>query len=165
MKPRILWKDIKASFSGISGPGFGISWVPRPDVRRIVEEAVTYIENQGIFYAPHEWEHPKDTYDSAEKVRDKLTEIMQKMPRKEEEYQQLEKIRNALRTFQRTLRKLNLQDTPSKTEMSNEQVFLYDEAINELRYTTGSELAPLAITYELDVYSELGPYLYPPKKG
>ena len=68
--------------TGISIPIFGVSWTPPADERKLAEEAVTYLENQGVLYAPFEWEHPKDAYDSAGSMRTELTTLMQKLPRR-----------------------------------------------------------------------------------
>ena len=159
----ISWKDLRGRLTGITLPsGIGWSWVPDPDERKIVEEAVTYIENQGIFYAPFEWEHPAGTYASADKARSDITVLMQKLLRGMDAFARLEVIRDALRDFQRAVRRLHLDKVPSKSEMTNEQVTAYDTALIMLRRISGAQIACLAALYKLDVFDELDIWLRPP---
>lgn len=155
----IPWKVLRSRLTGVSLPGIGFSWTPDPDECKIAEEAVTYIENQGIFYAPFEWEHPKNTYVSAHNARVDITALMQKLMRRMEAFGRLEIIRNALRDFQRQLRALHLDETSSKTDMTNQQVADYDSALVRLRKVTGTQVACIAATYRLDVSSELDVWL------
>jgi uncharacterized protein DUF6650 len=162
---KIYFNDIVSRFTGISTAVFGISWNPPPDERKLAEEVITYIENKGLFYAPFEWEHPLDSYNSASAIRDELTEMMKRLRRKKELFQQLEIIRNSVREFQRSLRKQSLESIPSKTQMNNDQIKHFDGSLVDLRRHCGSQIAIIAVKYGLDVYAELDYWLKPPDKG
>jgi hypothetical protein len=159
---RSRYQEHHRRINGISTPWGGLSWELAPDERKIAEEAVTYIENQGIFYAPFEWEHPRDTYRSADNARSEITGLMQKLLRRMDTFKQLELIRDALREFQRDLRRLQLDDVPSKSEMTNAQVTAYDSALTKLRRISGAQIGYFAALYQLDVSDELDTWLRPP---
>jgi len=159
---RIYWNDISSRFTGISFPIGGFSWNPPPDERKIAEELVTYLENQGLFYAPFEWEHPKDCYNSADRVRDEITATMQKLRRRMAAFHRSEAIRVALREFQRTLREGELHELESKSSMNNDQIAAFDSALIRLRRSAGAQIASLVGIYGLSVYWELDHWLYPP---
>lgn len=148
--------------NGISTPWLGASWDNPPDEKKIVQEVITYIENQGIFYAAFEWEHPKNTYEEAAKARDRITLHMQSLVREMETFAYLDAIRNALRDFQRQLRRLHLSQIPSKSEMTNEQVAAYDSALIAFRQIAGAQIACLAVKYKIDVFDELDVWLKSP---
>jgi hypothetical protein len=141
--------------TGISFPIFGISWNPPLDERKIAEEILTYIENKGIFYAGFEWEHPRDCYVSAEATRNDLTSLMQKLRRKMEVFKCCEIIRDSVREFQRSLRKLSLDKKESKSDMNNKEVEDFDKTLVKLRITSGEQIAHIAVSYGLDIHSEL----------
>jgi hypothetical protein len=131
---RRSWKELISRVSGISISGLGsVSWVAGPNERKISEEVITYIEDQGIFSSPFEWEHPKETYVAAGTVRTQLTAYMQKLNRDMESFAHFDTVRKALQAFQRDLRTQGLSTTESKSEMSNEQVAEYDQRLVRLR--------------------------------
>jgi hypothetical protein len=159
----ISWQELRERLEvelNVLGSKFRVK--PDPNERKIVEEVVTYIENKGIFHAPFEWEHPKETYAAAVEARNAVNDQMLKLRRKMVAFGRLEIIRDALRDFQRELRALGLQEKQSKTGMTNEQITSYDSKLVTLRHTTGAQVGRLAAIYELNVSDELAPWLPPP---
>jgi len=153
---RRSWKELLSRISGISFAGVGsVSWSPSPNERKICEEVTTYLEDQGIFHSPFEWEHPKETYSAASNVRSQLTAQMQKLNRDMGSFEHLYAIRQSLQTFQRELRALKLSLTESKSEMTNEQVTDYDGRLINLRKTTSYRIAVVAKNCKFSITEEL----------
>jgi hypothetical protein len=159
---RRSWKELASRISSISVSGIGsVSWVPSPNERKICEEVATYLEDQGIFHSPFEWEHPKETYSAAASVRSQLTIYMQKLNRDMSSFEHLDAIRQGLQTFQRELRTLKLSTIESKTEMTNEQVTDYDGRLINLRNTASYRIALIALQCKFSIRDELWDWLPP----
>ncbi len=153
---RRSWKELLSRISGISIAGVGsLSWSPSANERKICEEAATYLEDQGIFHSPFEWEHPKETYSAAGNVRTQLTVHMQKLNRDMGSFEHFDAIRQSLQTFQRELRALKLSTIESKSEMTNEQVTDYDRRLINLRNTASYRIALVAAQCKFSIRDEL----------
>jgi hypothetical protein len=162
---RVAWEIIKSRaprrITGISFSAFGISWEYGPNERKVAEEVVTYIENTGIFYAGFEWEHPRETYNSASSARAELNVLMRKLDRNMPTHGLIQQICDALRDFQRQMRRDGLVEKFSKSDLSNEQVYAFDGALVRLRNVAGAVVARFAINYKLSVAAELDQWLHP----
>lgn len=157
---RRSWKELVSRINGISIPGIvSLSWSPSPNERKICEEVATYVEDQGIFHSPSEWEHPKETYSAAASVRSQLTIHMQKLNRDMGSFEHLDAIRQALQTFQRELRALKLSTTESKSEMTYERVDDYDRRLINLRNTASYRIALIAAQCKFSIRDELWQWL------
>lgn len=159
---RRSWKELASRITGISVSGIGsVSWVASPNERKICEEVVTYLEDQGIFHSPRKWEHPKETYSAAASVRSELTIYMKKLNRDMSSFEHLDAIRQGLQTFQREVRTLELSTTESKSEMTNEQVMDYDGRLINLRNTASYRIALIAARCKFSIRDELWDWLPP----
>jgi hypothetical protein len=158
MKRRSL-KELLSRLESISIAGVAATWSPSPNERKICEEVVTFLEDQGIFHSPFQWEHPKETYSAAGNVRSQLTVHMQKLNRDMGSFEHLDAIRQGLQTFQRELRALKLSTTESKSEMTNEQVTEYDRRLINLRNTASYRIGLVAGQCGFSIGEELWQWL------
>jgi len=162
---RRSWKELASRITGVSIAGVGsLSWAASPNERKIAEEVITYLENQGIFSSPFEWEHPKETYSSAGMVRTELTNYMQKLNRNMESFECFDSIRAELKEFQRDLRAQRLSGLESKSEMTNEQVAEYDRRLVRLRNLVSYQAAMVAIACKFSLSKELHNWLPPSQR-
>ena len=159
---RLSWKELRPRITGVSIAGVGsLSWAAEPNERKIAEEVITYLEDQGIFSSPFEGEHPKETYASAGTVRTGLTAYMQKLNRNMESFEHFDFIRAELKQFQRDLRAQRLSGLESKGEMTNEQVAEYDRRLVQLRNSVSLRAALVAIACKFSLSNELHNWLPP----
>ena len=161
---RHSWKELGSRITGVSVPGVGgVSWVAAPNEPKIAEEVITYLEDQGIFSSPFEWEHPKETYASAGAVRTELTKYMQRLDRNMKSFEHFYSIRKELKQFQRDLRAERLSGLESKGEMTNEQRATYNMRLVKLRNEVSYRAALVAIACKFSLSEELHHWL-PPKQ-
>ena len=156
----LSWQAIAERLGRIRGISLpfglgGMSWAPADDEKRAAEKIITYLEGQGIFSAPFEWEHPKETYDAAGSIRTELTKLLQEVRRDMSSYAYFKSIRTALQTFQRAVRAQGLADRASKSQMTNEEVVQYDQSLIKLRNTAAIEVARVCVACKLTGNSEL----------
>jgi len=152
---RHTWSEIQSRITSVSIAGIGsISWTPKPNERKICEEIVTYLEDQGILHSPFQWEHPKETYLAAAAVRAELTKSMQKLNRDMGSFVHLGVVREALKNFQRDLRTLELTDIESKSSMTNEQVYNYDRHLVSLRNTACLRVAVIGANCQFSISND-----------
>jgi hypothetical protein len=147
--------------AGMSLGPFKVDVLPDNE-RKIVEEVLTYIEDKGVFHAPYEWEHPKETYEGAAEAREFITGKMMELQRGLPAHGRLQLIREALTAFQRELRELHLQNEPEKGTLTNKQIEEYDSKLVKLRHATGAQVGCLAVMFRLDVAEEMARYLPTP---
>jgi len=158
---RLSLNELSSRLTGVSIYGVGASWKTEPNECKISEELVTYLENQGLFYAGFEWEHPKACYDAADKIRARVNERMEELRRDMGAFNVMRDIRHDLRTFRDELRKQSLHEIESKTSMTNDQVSLFDSTLLKLRECVGAEIASLALACKFSVSEELNMWLHP----
>ena len=153
-------EELLSRITSISVAGVGsVSWSAGPNERKICEEIATYLEDQGIFHAPFEWEHPKETYDAASAVRTQLTTELKRLNRDMGSFDHIDQIRQALQSFQRQIRVFDLTTTESKSEMTNEQVSKYDGELIRLRNVASARLARVAAQCKFSIRGELWQWL------
>lgn len=158
---RLSFNEISSRFNGISAFGFGASWTPEPNECKVVEDLVTFLENEGLLYAGHEWEHPQDCYESADRVRAEVNSRMQQLRHDMDTYKRMESIRGALRDFRETLRQRGLYQFESKTQMTNDEIRTFDSALVDLRRSVGAQIASLSVACKFDVSDSLDTWLRP----
>src|SRR5438309_2071330 len=73
---KVKWNDIKSRLTGFSALGIGLEWLPPVSEREVAEQVVTFLENEGLLYVPLNWEYPNECFQSADKIRDTLTQIL-----------------------------------------------------------------------------------------
>ena len=157
---RISWEAFAERLGRLRGFTFpviggGLSWAPADDEKKVAEKILTYLEDQGIFSAPFEWEHPKETYAAAGIVRAELTKQMQELRHDMKSYLNFKSIRSALRSFQRSVRAQGLTERESKSTMTNEEISSYDCTLVKLRNEAAVQIAQIYVACKMKGKSEL----------
>lgn len=152
---RVSWNEITSRLTG----AFGVSWTPEPNECKVAEELVTYLENQGLLYSGLHWEHPKDCFESANRVRSEVNTRMQQLRRDMNAFKSMDSIQSALGAFRNALRDGGLHQFDSKSTMTNDEIARFDAVLIKLRQSAGVQIARLAVACKFDVSDRLDPWL------
>ncbi len=151
--PKVPFKKIAKSLTGISTPVFGVSWNPPETEREIVRKLLVFLEDRRVLYNPYEIEMPEYVDRSIIEIRHELTEILRTLDENSEISQHIRAMRAACRKF------LN-QITPSQRHRyyrwGDGEFFA---ALGELRAIFGIHIAQLCVKYGIDVEQELASIL------
>lgn len=128
---------------GISIPifGFSVSWNPSESARNVAREVIIFLENRRVLYNPYSMETYSHCLNSANQMRDFLTDKITKAPSDD-----LEKHLRAMRKACINFVQLLNQHRPNQ---------FIGEGLGELRATLGLHIGILAAQYGIDIEDEL----------
>jgi hypothetical protein len=128
---------------GISTPifGFSVNWNPSESAKQIAREVIIFLENRRVLYNPYSMETYSHCLNSANQMRDFLTDKITKVPSDD-----LEKHLRAMRKACINFVQLLTQHYP--------QQFI-GEGLGELRATLGLHIGILAAQYGIDIEDDL----------
>jgi hypothetical protein len=133
----------------------------REEERRVAEEALTFLHNEGLFYTPYHYEKPLDCYESADKIRDKLVEQSGKVSKRSKVFSFLDQIREHCQVFRRTLqdKELVIHDGTgwknASFEVTSAQMGDFYKLIKMLRMDCHPHIRSLAKNYGYQLHGEL----------
>ena len=148
-----IFNKIAKSITGISTPIFGISWTPPESDRLIVSDLIIYLEDKRVLFNPYTLEYYKYVISSVIAVREKLTEVIQKVNGNTEIESHLRAMRAACRKFQdRCSESMQAQKAMGSGEVVDG---VYLTALGELRAIFGIHIAQLCLKYGIEVKENL----------
>jgi hypothetical protein len=157
----MTWRDITTRLTGFSVPIFGVQWTPTDADRTAVRCVLAFLQER-VLYEAAEYEHPDACVKSVESIREQLIEEIGKLESSSELSKSLRAMSSACRFFLNTVQKkslivVRLSDYPTPAKH-----WEFIEALEGFRKDIGYRIAVLAVSYGIDIESELQSIL-PPK--
>jgi len=147
-------KEILKRITGISTPIFGISWNPDNTERDHAREVIAFLEDRRVLYNACEIEVPEHCIDSVVQIRVFLTERIGKIDQDSELSMSLRAMRAACRKY---LDRMGVENDwmPFCSHRSFNNRWELHCFIGEMRGVFGIHIAKIAVTYGIDVESDL----------
>ena len=146
LKPTVRFKEIAARITGVSIPGFGVSWNPPESEREIVREVFIFLEDRRALYNDYAHELDHEVAESVLAIRAELTAALKRLPTNSEASPCLRSMRAACREYLDNARPRRLGGR-----------FSFMTELGKLRAMIGVQVAYLAVKYGIDVDGELVP--------
>jgi len=144
---------VAQSLTGIPIPVFGKSWTPPESDRLLVSDLILYLEDKRALFNSYSLDCYKYVVSSVIAVRERLTELIQKVNGNNEIEPHLRAMRAACRKFQdRCSQSIQAQKAMGSVEVVDE---IYLTALGELRAIFGIHIALLCLKYDLEVKDNL----------
>ena len=141
----------KRKITGVSTPWVGISWAEVESDADIVRRVIVFLEDRRVLYEPLNAQLFFYVGQSANEIRNKLTEALDAGPDAEALAWHLREIRAALRKLNTDLDRLEHSEVADPTELRERQVL----ALGEMRGRANPLVAALALKYNVEVENEL----------
>lgn len=155
------FKTLLSKITGISTPVFGISWTPPRIEKEIAETLISFLEDRRVLYHLYDWtplnhniegasikEYPQ-VIKSVLEIRDKLTQLLEKVSRDSPLAKSLQSMRAACRKF------LNNIDTPELYAEHLSLIPLFQVkamvSLGEMRAIFGMHVAIICTGYGVDI--------------
>ena len=150
------FSEVARRLTGISCPIFGVSWNPGVAKVASVRQALAYLEDRRVLYAPWEVEIPEHCVDSILEMRHFLTDQLGHLDGHDEDIApHLRAMRAACRHFLSTSD--GLRDGPTRLQpwMAGTPGWMFNDALGELRAVFGIHIAQLSAKFGIDIEDEL----------
>ena len=154
MAPRkklLHFKELASRLNGVQIPIFGVQWVPTEPERKVVRDVLTFLEDRRVLYNPGAWEMEGHVTESVLRIRETLTDAIQRLGEDSKAVPAMRAMRAACREY------LN----QSRERYSHD--FSID--LGRLRALFGLQIAFLAIQYGVDLEEELAAIIPPELAG
>ena len=151
-KKLLHFKELASRLNGVQIPIFGVQWVPTEPERKVVRDVLTVLEDRRVLYNPCAWELPQEVIDSVLRIRDVLTDAIQRLGEKSNAAPALRAMRTACREY---------------LDRSRDHYGQHDLSIDlgRLRALFGLQIAFLAIEYGIDLEDDLASIVPPELAG
>jgi len=160
---KIPFSDLAKHITGFSTPVFGLSWNPPEPEREKIRQLIVFLEDRRALYNPYNMETVRWVDESALKIREELTNILQLLAEESKATPSLRAMRAASRKY---LDKVELakklhsyRGNIEKLGIENlEEVYRdldFDSSLGELRTIFGIHIAKLCAMYGIDLEGNL----------
>ena len=78
-KKLLHFKQLASRLNGVQIPIFGVQWTPPEPERKVVRDVLTVLEDRRVLYNPCAWELEDEVIQSVLRIRDVLTDAIQRM--------------------------------------------------------------------------------------
>jgi hypothetical protein len=156
----MTWREISSRLTGFSVPVFGIQWTP-PDADRTVVRRVLAFLQERVLYEATDYEHPDACVQSVEAIRKHLAEQLDKLESSSQLSKSLRAMSNACSFFLSTVHKKALVVAQPSDYPFPAKHWEFIEALEGFRKDLGYRVAVLAVSYGIDVESQLQSILPP----
>jgi hypothetical protein len=145
------FKELASRLNGVQIPIFGVQWVPTEPERKVVRDVLTFFEDRRVLYNPCAWELAQEVNDSVLRIREVLTEAIQRLGEDSHAAPAMRAMRAACREY---------------LDSSRHQ-YSHDLSIGlgRLRALFGLQIAFLAIQYGIDLEDDLASIIPPELAG
>jgi hypothetical protein len=151
----VKWQELLSRITGFSIPVFGISWSPPEAQRAIAKRILAVLEDKRVLYRLSEFEYPDACERSIEDIRAKLTDEIGKLETDTELAKALRGMRSACRAFLDSVQASRLIVHRLSEYQYPAKHWEFIEALTSLRKDFGYRVATLAVSYGVDIESEL----------
>jgi hypothetical protein len=154
----LSFREIANRITGFSIPIFGISWNPPSLDIDVARGLITFLEDRRILYYPTASEIPKYAVESVLQIRQRLTEVLEKLDHSSPLADSVRAMRAACRKFLDQIQDVKIErPIHAGLGMVDEMIFL--SAIGELRGVFGIHIAQIAVRYGVNVEEGLSSIL------
>lgn len=150
-KKLLKYQELASRLNGIQIPIFGVQWAPADSERKVVREVLIFFEDRRVLYNPCAWEMENQVTESVLRIREELTQAIQRLGEDSKAAPAMRAMRTACREY------LN----------GSHQRYGHDFSIDlgRLRALFGLQIAFLAIQYGIDLEDELASIIPPELAG
>lgn len=150
-KKRLKFQELASRLNGIQVPIFGVQWAPADAERKVVRDVLTFFEDRRVLYNPCAWEMEHEVTESVLRIREVLTDAIQRLGEDSNAAPAMRAMRAACREY------LN----------GSRQRYSHDLSIDlgRLRALFGLQIAFLAIQYGIDLEDDLASIIPPELAG
>jgi len=159
------WQELLSRITGFSVPIFGVSWNPPEAERSVAKRVLAVLEDKRVLYRLTEFEYPDGCKTSVEDIREKLTDEIGKLETNTELAKILRGMRSACRAFLDTVQMERLVVHRLSEYPYPAKHWEFIEALSALRKDFGYRVAALAVSYGVDIESELQSIVPPPAEN
>jgi len=150
---KLKGKQLAKRLIGISTPIGGISWTPSVDERDVAKQLLVFLEDRRALFMPYNMEVEIYVVDSILEIRQRLTEVLEKISRSSVLGESISAMRASCRKFL-----TEAQDVPRRMHHWRMEGQIW-QALGELRAIFGIHIARVACAYDLEVEEQLEPIL------
>ena len=158
------FSEIASRLTGISTPIFGVSWDPPQSDVDVVRRMLVFLEDRRVLYAADEAEVPGHCVESVLRIREFLTDQLERGGVPDDVSGSLRAMRAACRKFLDATDLDLLRDEVHWDQRIGWAGWRFNQALGELRCAFGIHVARLAVAYGIDVEEPLVSVL-PPDPG
>lgn len=151
-KKLLKYQEIASRVNGVQIPIFGVQWTPAAPERTVVREVLTFFEDRRVLYNPCAWELEDEVTDSVLRIRETLTNAIQRLGETSNAAPSMRAMRAACREY---------------LDRSRNRYGHHDLSIDlgRLRALFGLQIAFLAIQYGIDLEDDLASIVPPELAG
>lgn len=146
-KKLLKYQEIATRVSGLQP--WGVEWVPPEPDRKIVRDVLTFFEDRRVLYNPWAWEMEREVTESVLRIREVLTDAIQRLGEDSTAAPAMRAMRAAGREY------LNRE----RDRHHNHHDFTAD--LGRLRTLFGLQIAFLAYVYRIDLEEDLASIIPP----
>lgn len=147
-KKLLKYQELAARINGVQAFNAGVQWVPPEPERKIVRDVLTFFEDRRVLFNPCAWEMPDEVTQSALRIREVLTEAIQRLGEDSKAAPAMRAMRAACREY---------------LDRSRERYGHHDLSVDlgRLRALFGVQITFLAFTYQIDLEEDLASIIPP----
>jgi hypothetical protein len=150
-KKLLHFKELASRLNGVQIPIFGVQWVPTEPERKVVRDVLTVLEDRRVLYNPCAWELEDEVNQSVIRIREVLTDAIQRLGEKSNAVPAMRAMRAACREYL----------DRSRHHYSHDLSI----GLGRLRALFGLQIAFLAIQYGIDLEDDLASIVPPELAG
>lgn len=151
-KKLLKYKELASRLNGIQIPIFGAQWTPTEPERKVVRDVLTFFEDRRVLYNPCAWELEHEVVESVLRIREVLTDAIQRLGEDSKAAPAMRAMRTACREH---------------LDRSRQRYGHHDFSVDlgRLRALFGLQIAFLAIQYGIDLEEDLASIIPPELAG
>ena len=150
-KKLLKYKELASRLNGVQIPIFGVQWVPTEPERKVVRDVLTFFEDRRVLYNPCAWELAQEVSDSVLRIREVLTDAIQRLGEDSHAAPAMRAMRAACREYL----------DGSRHHFSHDLSI----GLGRLRALFGLQIAFLAIQYGINLEDDLASIIPPELAG
>lgn len=151
-KKLLKYQELASRLNGVSALSVGVQWVPPEPERKVVRDVLTFFEDRRVLFNPCAWEMPDEVTQSVLRIREVLTDAIQRLGEDSKAAPAMRAMRAAGREY---------------LDRSRERYGHHDLSVDlgRLRALFGLQIAFLAFVYQIDLEEELASIIPPQFAG
>lgn len=147
-KKLLKYQELASRINGVSFLSAGVQWMPPEPERKIVRDVLTFFEDRRVLFNPCAWELPDEVAQSVIRIRESLTEALQRLGEDSKAAPAMRAMRAAGREYlDRTRQRYGFHDLSVD--------------LGRLRALFGMQIAFLAYVYRIDLEEDLASIIPP----
>jgi len=151
-KKLLKYQELASRLNGVSALSVGVQWMPPEPERKVVRDVLTFFEDRRVLFNPCAWEMPDDVIQSVLRIREVLTDALQRLGEDSKAAPAMRAMRAAGREY---------------LDRSQQHYGHHDLSVDlgRLRALFGVQIAFLAFTYHIDLEEDLASIIPPQFAG